>query len=103
MLNNGSMDREYIVSESWSQASVITKDYKLGIMLDPTSARKDLDYRDFGDMFFDRSKDPLEIENGIDDPTYKDQIDLLMKYYDEYVQNTPATGKAEMIEKLLER
>jgi len=103
MLNNGSMNREYIVSESWSQAAVITKDYKLGIMLDPTSARKDLDYRDFGDMFFDRSKDPLEIENGIDDPTYKDQIDLLMKYYDEYVQNTPATGKDEMIEKLLEK
>ncbi|MCL6102910.1 MAG: sulfatase-like hydrolase/transferase, partial [Bacteroidetes bacterium] len=29
------MNRAYFVSESWSQATVITKDYKLGIMLDP--------------------------------------------------------------------
>jgi len=103
MITNGSMNREYIVSESWSQASVITKDYKLGIMLDPTSAKPDLDYREFGDMFFDRSKDALELKNGIDDPGYLDQIELLRKYYDEFVQNTPATGKDEMIEKLLER
>jgi arylsulfatase A-like enzyme len=103
LLNNGSMEREYIVSESWSQASVITKDYKLGIMLDPTSAKPDLDYREFGDMFFDRSKDPLEVENGIGDPAYQAQIDLLRGYYDEFVQNTPATGKEEMIENLLKQ
>jgi arylsulfatase A-like enzyme len=103
LLNNGSMEREYIVSESWSQASVITKDYKLGIMLDPTSAKPDLDYREFGDMFFDRSKDPLELENGIGDPAYQAQIDLLRGYYDEFVQNTPATGKEEMIENLLKQ
>ncbi len=103
LLNNGSMDREYIVSESWSQATVITREYKLGIMLDPTSARKDLDYRDFGDMFFVRSNDPLEIKNGIDDPGYQNQIALLRQYYDEFVQNTPATGKNEMIEKLLKK
>ncbi len=98
LLNDGSMDREYIVSESWSQAAVITRDYKLGIMLDPTSAHKDLDYRDFGDMFFNMRSDPMEIKNEINNPDYQTQIDLLRHYYDEYVQNTPATGKDEMIQ-----
>jgi arylsulfatase A-like enzyme len=101
MLNGGTLGREYIVSESWSQAAVITEDYKLGIMLDPTSARKDLDYRDFGDMFFDRQTDPLEVENGINDPKYQKQISLLRGYYEEFKQNTNSTGKDEMIKQLL--
>ncbi len=103
LLNDGTLDREYIISEGWSQAAVITKDYKLGIMLDPTPARKDLDYRDFGDMFFDMSSDPLEMENGIDDPRYQKEIALLRGYYEEFVQNTPSTGKDEMIKQLLEK
>jgi arylsulfatase A-like enzyme len=100
LMNEGSMDREYIVSESWSQASVITRDYKLGIMLDPTAAKQDLDYRDFGDMFFDTHNDPLEMKNGINDPAYQKQIELLRGYYDEFIQHTPATGKNEMIRSL---
>ena len=102
MLNDGTLGREYIISESWFQAAVITDDYKLGIMLDPTSGRKDLDYRDFGDMFFDMSQDPLEVKNGINDPRYKEQIALMRQYYDEFVQITPSTGRDEMIKQLLE-
>ena len=103
MLNDASLGREYIVSESWSQAAVITEAYKLGIMLDPTTAHKELDYRDFGDMFFDMDKDPLELENRIDDPQYKEQIALLRGYYEDFVQHTPSTGKEEMIKLLLEK
>jgi arylsulfatase A-like enzyme len=97
--NNGSMNREYLVSESWSQAAVITKDSKLGIMLDPTIVHKNEDYRDFGDMFFDSKKDPLEIENQINNNSYKEEIDKLRTFYDEYVAKTPATGKNELIRK----
>jgi arylsulfatase A-like enzyme len=101
MVNNGSMGRDYIVSESWSQATVITRDYKLGIMQDPTSAKPDLDYRDFGDMFFDRAQDPMEIINGINNSDYQKQIAMLRQYFDEYVQNTSAVGRDEMIENLI--
>ena len=59
------MNREYFVSESWSQASVITKDYNLGIMLDPTDAQRKFDFRSFGDQFFIRKSDSLEINNQI--------------------------------------
>ena len=102
ILNDGTLSREYIVSESWSQAAVITKDYKLGIMLDPTPARPELDYREFGDMFFDRNRDPLEIRNGIRDPAYKEQIAQLRAYYNDYLNSTPATGKEEMMNTLLD-
>jgi arylsulfatase A-like enzyme len=102
MLNDGSLGREYLISESWSQAAVITKDYKLGIMLDPTPARPDLDYRDFGDMFFDMKKDPLEVENEIDNPQYQEQIARLRGYYGDFVKNTNSTGKEEMIKQLME-
>jgi arylsulfatase A-like enzyme len=101
MYNKGSLDRDYIVSESWSQAAVITKDYKLGIMLDPTAAKPDLDYREFGDMFFDRNKDPLEVQNGIQDPAYREQIARLRSYFEDYKRNTPSTGKDEMISTFL--
>lgn len=100
MLNDKSLNRKYVVSESWSQAAVITEDYTLGIMLDPSPAQKKLDYRDFGDMFFDRTKDPLEVDNRINDPAYKDQIALLRQYYEEFIEKTPSAGKDELIAKM---
>lgn len=101
LLHEAGLDREYIVSESWSQATVITRDYKLGIMLDPTASRPELDYRDFGDMFFDLRRDPLEMNNGINDRAYEQQIGELRKHYEEFVEHTPATGKNEMLETLI--
>ncbi|MBE0673409.1 MAG: sulfatase-like hydrolase/transferase, partial [Bacteroidales bacterium] len=40
LLKGKPMEREYFVSESWSQATVITRDHKLGIMLNPTAIHK---------------------------------------------------------------
>ncbi|MBE0652295.1 MAG: sulfatase-like hydrolase/transferase [Bacteroidales bacterium] len=97
LLNGKSMKRKYFVSESWSQAAVITKDSKLGIMLDPTAIHKNWDYRNFGDMFFVREKDPLEIENKINENQYRKEIKTLRKYYDEFVQGIPSTGKDEVV------
>lgn len=93
----GSIGREYIVSESWAQATVITKDSKLGIMLDPNPVRPRFDYREFGDMFFDSRKDPNEVDNRIDDKKYKKEISKLRSYYEEYVEIRPSTGKDELI------
>ncbi|MDX1702618.1 MAG: sulfatase-like hydrolase/transferase, partial [Melioribacteraceae bacterium] len=97
ILNNKSMGREYIVSESWFQSAVIAKDKKFGIMLDPTVVHKDKDYRKFGDMFFDRNIDPLEIDNKIMDSKYEEDIRRLRGYYNEFKIKYPATGKNEKI------
>ncbi len=56
------IDRSFSVSENWSQATIITRDYKLGVWLGP-SAGTGPDFRKFGDMLFDRDADPLEVEN----------------------------------------
>lgn len=94
---NGTINRDYIVSESWAQATVITKDTKLGIMLDPNPVHPNFDYRDFGDMVFDRKKDPSEVDNKIGDKKYKKEIAKLRGYYEDFVENTSATGKEELI------
>ena len=103
ILNNASMNRKYVVSESWSQAAVITRDHKLGIMLDPTAVHKNWDYRAFGDMFFDMEKDPLEIDNKINNIKYQDDINKLRYYYGEFTRSTPATGKDERVVQLREK
>ena len=97
LLSGKPMKRKYFVSESWSQASVITKDYKLGIMIDPTALHKNWDFRDFGDQFFDRTNDPIEIDNRIKDSKHQKDIAKLRGYYDDFIRNIPATGKDEMI------
>lgn len=99
LLSGKPMKRKYFVSESWSQATVITKDQKLGIMLDPTAIHKNWDFRDFGDMYFDRTNDPLEINNRIKDPDYQKDIAKLRGYYNEFARYIPATGKDEVIVK----
>jgi arylsulfatase A-like enzyme len=103
LLEGKPMKRKYIVSESWSQATVITKDQKLGIMLDPTPIHKNWDYRNFGDMFFDLKNDSLELDNKIDEKQYKSDINKLRNYYMEFLKNIPSTGKDEVVQQKLKK
>jgi hypothetical protein len=90
--------RKYIVSENWSQASVITKDYKLGIMLDPTVAASKRDYRSFGNMFFERKTDPTEVKNQINSVELIPVIEKLKGYYADFEKTVSGEGRLEMIE-----
>lgn len=89
--------RHYVVSENWSQAAVITARYKLGIWLDPTVYARDRDFRSFGDMLFDRDKDPDEMINLIGNPQYRQVEAQLREYYNEFTRHIPATGKSDVI------
>ncbi|TNJ44899.1 sulfatase-like hydrolase/transferase [Tamlana fucoidanivorans] len=100
MQNKEPIKREYIVSESWSQAAIITKNYKLGKMLDPTSFKKQFDYRDYGDMFFNLQEDSLEVQNQINNKEYIDQINKLEAYYEDFQKRYPDIGKQEIIASL---
>ncbi len=91
------MKREYFVSESWSQAAVITRDYKLGIMLDPTEYARRFDFRAFGDQFFVRKSDSLEINNQIKNDFYKSEIGKLRGFYNKFTAEIPDIGKQEVI------
>lgn len=66
-------------------------------MLDPTPVHKSWDCRAFGDVFFDRVADPLELENGINDSAYQPTISKLRSYFEDFTQRVPALGKAERV------
>lgn len=91
------MQRSYFVSESWSQVAVISKDYKLGIMLNPTDANRKFDFMSFGSQFFIRKSDSLEINNQINDKKYITEIALLQSYYKDFQHKTLDIGKQEII------
>jgi len=93
------MKREYFVSESWSQATVITKDYKLGIMIDPTDYARKFDYRSFNDQFFIRKSDSLEIKNQISNDAYASEIEKLRGFYRDFTSKIPDIGKQEVLSK----
>ena len=97
-LTHGSpLDREYFVSEVWSQATVITRDFKLGIMLDPTDYKRELDFRAFGDQFFVRQSDPLEVDNQIDNDAYTAEIAKHRNVYQNFTATIPDIGKQEVV------
>ncbi len=92
------LKRDYFVSESWFQATVITKDLKLGIMIDPTDFQRKFDYRTFGDQFFVRKSDALEINNQIKNTAYKTEIEKLRTYFQDFTSKVPDIGKQEVIQ-----
>lgn len=97
------LQRDYFVSESWSQAAVIGKEFKLGIMLDPTDYQRKFDYRAFGDQFFVRKTDVLEIKNEIKNTSYASEIEKLRKNYLDFCSKTTDIGKQEVIKKGLKK
>ena len=89
--------RSYMVSENYSQATVITKDYKLGIMLDPTAAAANRDYRAFGNMLFERKTDVHEVNNRIHSAELNPVIKKLTAYFAAFEKQISDEGKTEMV------
>lgn len=99
LLQNKSLDRPFVVSENWSQATIITDRYKLGKWLDPTDCKRNRDFRAYGDMLFDLDNDPHEMKNLFKYPEYASVIKSLEAHYEQFTRRIPATGKDELIQK----
>lgn len=97
LLSGGPSPRSYVVSENWSQAAVISDRYKLGVWLEPPAVYAANDYRDFGNMLFDRTSDRYETRNLISDPRYADQVVSLMLDYEMFKARTDDIGKQEVV------
>ena len=91
------INRKYIVSENWSQATIITKDYKLGVWLDPTVVAANRDYRNFGNMLFERKTDKNEVINRFLSPELMLVKQQLIDYFIDFEKTISDTGKQEMI------
>lgn len=96
LLKGASVKRDYFVSESWSQAAVITETCKLGLWKDPEIDPK-IDFRSFGDQFFDYETNPLEVENDYAKPENRKRIERLEKMYRNFVKSIPDVGYKERI------
>lgn len=84
--------RDFTVSLNRFQATVVTERYKLGIWLDPGEGREDIDYREFGNMLFDRIDDPDELNNLYGQEEYSEIQKSLYDLYDKWEEDY-ANGK----------
>lgn len=91
------LDRNYIVSENWSQSTVVTERYKLGVMNNTTETTKTRDYRAFGDMLFDLKNDRGEINNLISNPENEEVVNELRGYLADWNTRIPGIGMQEAI------
>lgn len=104
LFKDKSVGREYIVSENWYQACVITKDAKLGIWLDPGYMYNGTrDWRNTTNFYFKREGDPNETKNLYQKMKDSDEVKRLEAYYAEFEKNYPAIGKDEWQAKLAEK
>jgi arylsulfatase A-like enzyme len=88
------INRAYAISENWSQVSVITDRYKLGVWIDPSARYAQRDFRTkFPDMLFDREKDPQELVNLASKPEYAGIEAQLRGYLADWVARTPDDGR----------
>jgi arylsulfatase A-like enzyme len=84
--------RQYAVSESWAQKTVITRDRAMGIWQDPLG--KQTDQRgSAGDMLFDLDRDPHQIRNVYEEAAYAADRVRLAGMLREWEGRTPDVGK----------
>ena len=96
--------RKFAVSENWSQIAIIGEPYKMGVWQEPPappdgSSRRLHDYRSFGDMLFDREKDPQELSNLAGKPEVAQAEKELRERLAAWIAETPADGKAAVASK----
>jgi len=90
--------RKYVVSENWSQAAVITDDFKYGQWLQSVRYPKD-DWRTWGNMLMQRSSDPNEVNNLIKNPACASTLKQLEAFLTEWVDKTDDSGRREFFAK----
>jgi len=94
------LGRAFAVSENWSQVSVVTDRYKLGVWVDPGPLAR-YAHRDWRgkhpDMLFDLQKDPLETRNLIGRPEVAEVEKRLRGHLKQWQSVTPSGGKKALI------
>ncbi len=104
ILKDKEVGRDYIISENWFQASVITKDSKLAIWLDPGAMYNGTrDWRNTTNFYFKTDKDPLETNNLYGAMKDSDEVKQLEAYYAEFQKQFPGAGKDEWQKEMARR
>ncbi len=92
------LNRQYIFSENWSQLTIVGKDHKLGVWIDPDYDYSGYrDWRDiYSDLLFDHNLDPEEVSNKIDDEAYNEIEQELRAEMDSWLSRTSSEGRDEV-------
>ena len=90
------LDRQYIISENWSQVTIISERYKLGVWQEPGRRYAQWDFRKHGDMLFDRQTDPLETKNLANTPALAAEEKRLRAALAQWLKRTDATGRTHV-------
>ncbi|MBL7133608.1 MAG: sulfatase-like hydrolase/transferase [Phycisphaerae bacterium] len=90
------LGRQYVVSENWSQVTVIGKRYKLGVWQAPGRRYAQWDFRKYGDMLFDRQANPLETKNLVGMPAMAAEEKRLRAFLARWLKQTDATGRTQV-------
>jgi len=96
LLAGKSLGRSYVVSENWSQVTVIARRYKLGAWQDPGRQYARWDYRKHGDMLFDRHADPLETKNLAGSPEAAAEEKKLRACLAQWLEQTDGSGREHL-------
>jgi len=86
--------KRYIVSENWSQVTVIGDRFKLGKWITPPAKYDTWDWgKNHPGMLFDRRNDPLEVRNLIAEPSANSVREELRAFLARWEARTPDDGK----------
>jgi arylsulfatase A-like enzyme len=96
LMNGKPLGREYIVSENWSQTTIVGKRFKFGRMNDTDKTIGKRNFTGFGDMMFDRQNDPLELTNIVAVPKYAFEKEKLQKQLAQWEQQFPGEARKEV-------
>jgi len=83
------LGRDFIVSENWSQTTIIGKQFKFGRMNDTDSTIGKRNFTGFGNMMFDRRNDPLELKNIAASPSYASEKTKILSQLDQWETRFP--------------
>ncbi|MHC4425280.1 MAG: sulfatase family protein [Planctomycetota bacterium] len=99
VLTGGSISRKpCVVSENYSQVTVIGERYKLGKWITPPAKYATWDWgKKHPGMLFDRETDPLEVNNLIDKPHMESVRQELGRFLAEWGAKTPDDGKRDIV------
>ena len=86
--------RTFTVSENFSQATIITDNYKYGQWLN-CSVYPENDYRSWGNMLMERSSDPHEIKNLIKNPAFAAKEKELQSQLESWIGQIDDSGRKD--------
>jgi hypothetical protein len=90
------LGREFIVSENWSQTTIVGKRFKFGRMNDTDKTIGKRNFTGFGDMMFDRQNDPLELTNIAASREYASEKKKLQRQLAQWEEQFPGEARKEV-------